>query len=237
MNSQAVSGAIMAGGTSLAMAGLTGSRRGTWGGIGESTAGGAMIGWEVGGPLGAAIGAAAGFAAGGIEKLLGVISPEQKVHNDVKSIYGVDLPVNSSTVKQIVGLAQSQFGGNIAVAVRSPSVRQLVLLYSEATGQKMPLSAATPYGGSLAESGGNLYQQATYQDGQAHVYASNLPTLGGLPTTPYPTPGGGTTVAININGTPITPQFITDGVAAGQESSYGRTQQAANLQVPGLMVA
>src|SRR5580700_4282429 len=38
---------------------------------------------------------------------------------------------------------------DIAVAVRSPSVRQLVMLYSEATGQKMPLSATTPYAGSL----------------------------------------------------------------------------------------
>jgi len=45
------------------------------------------------------------------------------------------------------------------VAVRSPSVRQLVMLYSEATGQKMPLSASTPYAGSLVEQGANLYQE------------------------------------------------------------------------------
>jgi len=68
-------------------------------------------------------------------------------------------------------IAQSQFGGQIAVAVRSPSVRQLVMLYSEASGQKMPLSATTPYAGSLVEQGGKLYQQASYQDGQAHAYA------------------------------------------------------------------
>jgi hypothetical protein len=45
------------------------------------------------------------------------------------------------------------------VAVRSPSVRQLVMLYSEATGQKMPLSATTPYAGSLVEQGGRASAQ------------------------------------------------------------------------------
>jgi hypothetical protein len=39
------------------------------------------------------------------------------------------------------------------------------MLYSEATGQKMPMSATTPYAGSLVEQGGKLYQQATFQDG------------------------------------------------------------------------
>ena len=111
-------------------------------------------------------------------------SPAKKAHDDIKSIYGVDIPQNSGTIKQVVQIAQSQFGGDVAVAVRSPSVRQLVMLYSEATGQKMPLSATTPYAGSLVEQGGKLYQQASYQDGQAHVYASNIPTLGGIAREP-----------------------------------------------------
>lgn len=240
----------LAAGMPLAMAGLTGGRRGTWGGIAESTGGGALVGAGIGTmimpgigtAIGAGIGAAAGFVAGGLEKLVGIKSDAQKVHDDVKSIYGVDLPVNSGTVKQIVSLAQSQYGGNIAVAVRSPSVRQLVMLYSEATGQKTPLSSTTPYAGSLVEQGGNLYQQATYQDGQAHTYASNIPTLGGIASSSYPTPGGpntssgtGVNFALNINGTPISPEFVADSSMAAQNSSYGRTQQAANLQVPGLM--
>jgi len=115
------------------------------------------------------IGAAAGFTAGTVEKLLDIKSPPRKAHDDIKSIYGVDIPQNSGTIKQVVQIAQSQFGGDIAVPVRSPSVRQLVMLYSEATGQKMPLSATTPYARSLVEQGGNLYQQASYQDGQAHA--------------------------------------------------------------------
>jgi hypothetical protein len=246
--------ALGAGGMMLASAGLLGNNRGTWGGIAEGTAGGAMIGMQMGGPLGAAIGAGAGFAIGAMEMLLGIVSPAQKAHDDIKSIYNVSIPTNSGTIKQVVQIAQSQFGGDIAVAVRSPSVRQLVMLYSEATGQKMPLSATTPYAGSLVEQGGKLYQQASYQDGQAHVYASNIPTLGGIAAGTYPTPGGPNTsggtgatyMSLNISGNDaanfmtgqfVTPQFVTDQAMAAQYSSYGRTQQSANMQLPGLTVA
>jgi hypothetical protein len=237
--------AVFAGGTMLAEQGLMGSSAGTWGGVAEGTAGGAAIGFTMGGPLGAAIGAGVGLGIGLGEKAFGVKSLEQTAHDDIKSVYGVDIPTNSGTVKQVVELAKSQFGGSISVAVRSPSVRQLVMLYSEATGQKMPLSATTPYAGSLVEQGGSLYQQASFQNNAWHMYGSNLPTLGGIPGGVYPTPGGPNTapgggvtnIALNINGQPITPEFVTDQSMAAQGSSYGRTQQAANMQVPGLMVA
>ena len=95
------------------------------------------------------------------------------------------------------------------------------MLYSEATGQKMPLSATTPYAGSLVKQGGKLYQQASYQDGQAHAYASNIPTLGGIAAGTYPTPGspntsggsGATYLSLNISGGDaanfMTGQFVT----------------------------
>ena len=145
----------------------------------------------------------AGLGIGIGEKLAGIESPQVKAHNDIKQIYGVDIPQNSGTIKQVVSLAQSQFGGDIAVAVRSPNVRQLVMLYSEATGQKMPLSASTPYAGSLVESGGNLYQQASFQNNAWHSYASDLPTLGGM---------GGTHVSHNSRpehdgAAPVRPTF------------------------------
>jgi hypothetical protein len=143
-----------------------------------------MRGEQIGGPHSrqslAAIGAAAGFTAGMTEKLLGIESPPRNAHDDIKSIYGVDIPQNSGKIKQVVQIAQSQFGGDIAVAVRSPSVRQLVMLYSEATGQKMPLSATTPYAGSPAkqvehaEQGSNLYQQASYQAKSSGSRGSHL---------------------------------------------------------------
>jgi hypothetical protein len=246
--------AMLAGGTMLAQQGLLGNSRGTWTGTAEGTAGGAAIGFQMGGPLGALIGGAAGFGIGIGEMIAGVKSPQREAHDDIKSIYGVDIPQNSGTIKQVVQIAQSQFGGQIAVAVRSPSVRQLVMLYSEATGQKMPLSATTPYAGSLVEQGGKLYQQASYQDGQAHAYASNIPTLGGIAAGTYPTPGGPNTtggsgatyLSLNISGNDaanfmtgqfVTPQFVTDQAMAAQYSSYGRTQQSANMQLPGLTVA
>jgi hypothetical protein len=196
---------------------------------------------------GALIGAGAGLVAGlGIglgEKLAGIESPQQKVHDDIRSIYNVDIPTNSGTIKQVVNIVQSQFGGDIAVAVRSPSVRQLVMLYSEATGQKMPLSASTPYAGSLVEQGGQLYQQATFQNNAWHTYASALPTLGGISGTPYPTTpspnvaaGTGVNLSLNINGQPISADFVADQSMAAQTASYGRTQMAANRAVPGLMV-
>jgi hypothetical protein len=248
----ATSPAATAAGIMLATSGLMGKQMGSWGGVGMGTVGGGLlgagIGMQAGGPmgavLGAGIGAIAGFGIGVGEKLAGIESPQVKAHDDIKSIYGVDIPQNSGTIKQVVSIAQSEFGNDIAVAVRSPKVRQLVMLYSEATGQKMPLSASTPYAGSLAEQGGNLYQQASFQNNAWHSYASDLPTLGGLggttfPTTPGPntTAGGSTYVSLNINGQPITSDFVADQSLAAQNASYGRTQQSANLQVPGLMVA
>jgi len=249
----ATSPAAGAAGMMLATHGLI-TDAGTWSGALQGAAGGALIGDQIGGPLGAGVGASLGFEVGAIEKLLGVKSPAQKAHDDIKSIYNVSIPTNSGTIKQVVQIAQSQFGGDIAVAVRSPSVRQLVMLYSEATGQKMPLSATTPYAGSLVEQGGKLYQQASYQDGQAHAYASNIPTLGGIAAGTYPTPGnpntaggsGATYLSLNISGNDaanfmtgqfVTPQFVTDQAMAAQYSSYGRTQQSANMQLPGLTVA
>lgn len=240
-------------GLSLATRGLI-SNAGSWTGAIQGAAGGALIGNQIGGPLGAAAGASFGFEIGALEKLFGVKSLNQTAHDDIKSVYGIDIPTNSGTIKQVVDIAKQQFGGSISVAVRSPSVRQLVMLYSEATGQKMPLSATTPYAGSLVEQGGNLYQQASFQNNAWHMYSSNLPTLGGIAGSTYPTPGGPNTgagagptyLSLNVSGAAlapfmtgqyVTPEFVTDQSMAAQGSGYGRTQQAANMQLPGLTVA
>jgi hypothetical protein len=249
----ASSPAAGAAGLSLATHGLI-TNAGTWTGAIQGAAGGALIGNQIGGPLGAAAGASFGFEIGALEKLFGVKSLNQTAHDDIKSVYGIDIPTNSGTIKQVVDIAKSQFGGSVSVAVRSPSVRQLVMLYSEATGQKMPLSATTPYAGSLVEQGGNLYQQASFQNNAWHMYGSGLPTLGGVTGATYPTPGGPNTaggggatyLSLNISGADtanfmtgqyVTPQFVTDQAMAAQASSYGRTQQSANMQLPGLTVA
>ena len=94
------------------------------------------------------------------------------------------------------------------------------------------------------EQGGNLYQQASFQNNSWNTYASSLPTLGGIsggtfstPGTPNTAAGTGVNLALNINGTPITADFVADQAMAAQDVNYGRAQQSANLQVPGLMVA
>jgi hypothetical protein len=153
---------LMMGGTALADAGILGNARGTWGGAAESTVGGAAIGFQMAGPLGAGIGAVAGLGISVGEMIAGIESPARKAQKDIKAAYGINIPENSGTIKQVVSIAQSQYGGDIAIAVRSPSVRQLVMLYSEATGQKMPLSATTPYAGSLVEQGGKPCGKANY---------------------------------------------------------------------------
>jgi hypothetical protein len=114
-------------------------------------------------------------------------------------------------------------------------------LYAAGTGQKMPLSASTPRSGSLAEQNGNLYQQQTYQYGVAGAFQSNLPVMGLNNTNYYPSPGGpssggtGTSISLNINGQPITPEFVADSSMIAQGSGYGRVQQSANITAPGLM--
>jgi hypothetical protein len=235
------------GGMLLAEKSLMGSWAGTGKGIAGGAAGGALIGMQYGGPLGALIGGAAGALAGVGEMLAGVKSLPQTAHDDIKNLYGVDIPVNSGIIKQIVSIAQSQFGGSISVAVRSPSVRQIVMLYAESTGQKMPLSATTPRAGSLVEQSGSLYQAPTYQNGTPYVLSSSIPTIANLPGMgTYPTPGGGpinlslhvdgASTAAFMTGSYVTPQFVQNQTIAAQNGSYQRVQDSANMQQPGLIV-
>jgi hypothetical protein len=245
-------------GLPLAMAGLTGSRRGTWAGIGESTLGGALTGAGIGTmilpgigtAIGAGIGAAAGFAAGGLEKLLGVESPENEAKRLVKAIYKTDIDMQMA--RQIVQVANSKYGTHVSIAVRSPEVREMLGLYAAGTGQKFPASASTPHGGSLIESGGALYQGATYQYGNAYAYSSSLPVMGAGSGgySSLPSPGGPTMVSLNINGTSaadllegrvanvVNPGYVQDQYSAALDSSNGRTSNsAAMLGVPNLIVS
>jgi len=234
--------ALFTGGMMAAQQGLMGSWRGTWGGVAAGTLGGAAMGFQMGGPLGAAIGAAAGFGIGIGEKIAGVESPENEAKRLIKQLYGVN--IDTAMAKQIVSIAQQKYAGHVSIAVRDPDVRKMLELYAQGTGQKMPLSAATPRAGSIAEVNGSLYQQLSYVNGQAYSFQSPLPVMGGLSSGTYPTPTGpnsgggmGMNFSLNINGQQITPEFVADQSMAAQGSSYGRTQQAANMQVPGLMVA
>ena len=239
----AKSPAAGAAGMMLAMNGLFGSSRGTWGGIAQSTAGGALIGEQIGGPLGAAIGAGAGFLAGLGEKLFGVESPENEAKRLVKQLYSIN--IDNSMAKQIAGIAQQKYAGHVSIAVRDPDVRKMLMLYSEATGQKMPLSATTPQSASLAEMGGKLYQQATYVNGSPYAFQSNLSVLGGYATGTYPSSGPmmlqvnvqGQGAAQFVAGQVVTPEFVQAQWSSAAAGSNGRLQNSAVIQQPGLVIA
>lgn len=243
----AKSPAAGAAGMMLAMNGMFGGSRGTWGGIAQSTAGGALIGEQIGGPLGAAIGAGAGFLAGVGEKLFGVESPENEAKRLVKQLYSIN--IDNSMARQIAAIAQQKYAGHVSIAVRDPDVRKMLMLYSEATSQKMPLSATTPQSASLAEMGGKLYQQATYVNGSPYTFQSNLPVLGGYATGTYPSPGpqmGPMTLQVNVQGQGaaqfvagqvVTPEFVQAQWSSAAAGSNGRLQNSAVIQQPGLVIA
>ena len=196
--------ALSTGGMMLAQRGLLGPSRGTWTGVGEGAAGGAMIGMQMGGPLGAVIGGVAGFGIGVGEKIAGVESPEVEAQKLVKQIYGIDIPQSNSVIKQIVQMAQSQYGGSVSMTVRTPAVRDLLQLYAESTGQKSNLFLNQPHGVNLTQAGGVLNQSAVYNDGTPYTYASNLPVLGPAGGGQIPTGdpfAGGVTVQVSAEQT------------------------------------
>ena len=238
-------GFLAAGGMSLTQHGLI-ANRGTWGGVGEGALGGAALGFALAGPAGASIGMLAGLGIGLGEKLFGATSPENQAKQLVKQIYG--LSINSQTAKQIVSVAQSKYGGQVTVAVRDPEVRQMLMLYANATGQHMPLSATTPLAGSIAEMGGRAYQQSQWINGVAYnsLGQSNLPVAGGFAGASM---GGPTSVQLVLNGSSaadlldgriantVNPAFVQSQWADAAQSSNGRLQNAATLFRPGLTVS
>jgi len=140
-------GAIGGAGIGLALNGL---RRGGFGGLAQTTAGGAMLGFNLGGPLGAAIGAGVGAIAGTIR--LFVQGAQEKAREKIKQLYGVDIS-DSSFLKQIVDMAKQAYGGNLDVALRSKDIRDLILLYAQSTGQNAKGMPAQMSALSMVQSG------------------------------------------------------------------------------------
>jgi len=229
--------AVGGAGTMLAAYGLLGEPRGTVGGVVAGTAGGFLVA----GPIGAAV----GFGIGVGEMIAGVESPRREAKRLVREIYHID--INNSTADQIVAIAKQNYASHVSLAVRAPEVRQMLGLYAAGTGQadRFPQSATTPHGASLVESGGTLFQQATYQYGNPYTYQSNLPVYGPSGGS-LPTPGGNLSLSLNIGGQDaarfmqgnvVTPDVIQTQYAAAMQGSSGRVDQALTLQSPGMIVA
>lgn len=142
-------------------------------------------------------------------------------------------------------IAKQKYNDHISLAVRDPEVRKMLMLYSEATGQHMPPSAAAPQSASLAEVGGRLFQQATYVNGMPYAFQSRLPVEGGYATGTYPSPGpmmlqlnvSGQGAAQFVAGQVVTPEFVQAQWSNAGASSNGRVQNSALIQQPGLVVS
>lgn len=236
--------ALTAGGMALAQQGLLGSSRGTWGGVAEGALGGAAVGFALGGPLGAAIGGGVGLLIGLGEKIAGVETPEREASRLILQIYGIKMDAGSTTIKQVVAMAQQNFGGTISIAVRSPQVRELIQLYADNTGQRSSLlNSLQIHSASLAQSGGGLYQQATYSNGTPYTYSSPLPTLGpsgSTISTSSPMSGGAVSVHLDPQQTVDLWQTGTAQAIAGNPrgvamaAGNGNQQSASRLNAAGL---
>jgi hypothetical protein len=252
----ASSPAAMAAGGMLAMAGLTGSRRGTFGGTIMGSLGGALAGFALGskigalgGPLGAVIGGGAGLLAGIGMMLAGVESPEKHAHKLIQQIYGVNIPEKSGVISQIVQMSQ-QYGGSISMTVRTPQARQLIELYAMSVGQPNKLFQESVHSAGLVQAGGKLNQALSYFNGSGYSYQSSLPTLGpsaGTIPTSNPYSGGGFNIQLDGPATTAllsgqvakvaTPQFVAQQNQASLQSSGSRYQTAAAVLAPNQVFA
>jgi hypothetical protein len=154
----AYGGAITGAGLGLAAYGL---QRGGVAGLAMSTAGGAIVGMQFGGPIGAAIGAAVGAIAGTVR--LFVQTEQEKIRAQIKQVYGIDIP-NRQILGQIQQIVDQNYGGNVAVGIRSQEVQQLVRLYALSTGQAANMPRPM-YNATIAQSTGGLQLQPVYQGG------------------------------------------------------------------------
>ncbi len=210
----------------------------------------ALIGGKFGGPVGALIGGPIGFGAGTARLL--IKSAAEKVQEKVKSLYGVSIP--KSMAQQIVLIANDKYGKNLDMAVRSAEVRDLLKLYAQTMGQKVPpsLMAGQPHSASLIESRGHLFQGPTYDTLQAYTFASSLGTYGGVSSDRLSTsgPSAAGPVVVNLNqqqtvdlwrtGTTQAIQGNPRGVAQsayrGSAASNTRADSSVLILAPGVIV-
>ncbi len=158
----------------------------------------------------------------------------------VRQLYTID--IDTATARQIMQIAKQKYNDHISLAVRDPKVRKMLMLYSQATGQRMPPSAALPQSASLAEVGGRLFQQATYVNGMPYAFQSYLPVEDGYATGTYPNPGP-MMLQVNVSGAAqfvagqvVTPEFVQSQWSSAAAGSNGRLQNSAVMQQPGLVV-
>jgi hypothetical protein len=218
-------GAVLGAGAGLAINGL---QRGGVAGLGETTAGGALIGLQLGGPIGAAIGAVAGAFAGGLRMLFKTAT--EKVRQKIRDTYGVDIR-DQNMLQQVVNYAKQTFGGNLDVAIQSPQIREMISLYALTTGQKTRGLPAQYRPTSIMESGGSVFQ------GQGGVFSpisldsisAGKATTGGaqIMSTPVNMHLDGKVLAqVTVQTVLKNGRAVSAASASGQKASASRREQA-----------
>jgi hypothetical protein len=186
------------------------------------------------------------IAAAGIGAAVGIISllrktAEQKVIDKVQQLYGIR--IDKSMAQMIVETAKSTYGGNLDMAVRAPATRDLIELYSMATGQGMKGLAVKRMPTTFSQSGGRMTQQPNYWNGS--VYTPPVTQTTGL--------GGGGQVPITIQpsyadmerlltGRVVTimgnnPRVVGTAVVESGRQSVGRREMKAQMLQPGLILS
>lgn len=239
-------GAMLLGGGILAVDGL---RRGGLLGLAQTTAGGALIGAKFGGPIGAAIGAGIGAVAGTVR--LFIKGAREKARDIIKRAYGVDI-ADRGILDQVIQLAKSRFGGNVAVAVQSKEIRELVQLYAASTGQQYRGPATETQQTTLVQGGGSIFQAPGVGSlGQSLPgFGGSIPMLGGAMASGS---GFGQSVVLNIqlDGQSTTqvlqgeaarviidnPRLVASSMSAAASDNYNRRENAIGGFSPGLLTA
>ena len=246
-------GAIAGLGAGLAIDGI---HRGGALGIGEDSAGGALIGSQYGGPIGAALGAAVGAIAGTAR--LFIKGDVQQMQDKVKAQYGLN--ISKQMAQQLVDLAKSSFGGQFNLTLQSPQAQNLLSLYAQSTGQNFGLiNKARP--AYLVNSGGNLYQAASYENGSSIGFQSSLaPYLSNFDKVIGPTQYGKTgtlgvqqplNVSVSLDGKSsaqflqgqtistiqTNPRIVSDASQDSYLGSYNRRALAGLLTQPGTVLS
>ncbi|MDZ4801069.1 MAG: hypothetical protein SGI92_23160, partial [Bryobacteraceae bacterium] len=223
-------GAMLAGGSILAMDGL---RRGGLIGLGETTAGGALIGAKFGGPVGAAIGAGIGAAAG-IARLF-VKGAEEKARQKIRDVYDVDVK-DKALLKLVVETARSR--GGLDVAIQTKEVRELIELYALSTGQntnRLP-AAMKPLG--LVQQGGTLFSQSPGSSRLDSIQSGTKSNAGPVVIQSLTLQVDGQSAADLLEGRIAdNPRLVQSAVLNATKSNYGRREMAAQTLSPGLLTA
>lgn len=223
-NAAALAGGLLA---------FNGLRQGGVGGLAQTAAGGALIGFKFGGPIGALIGGGIGAAAGFVR--LFVKGAEDKAREKIRSAYGLNV-TDRQVLKQVVETARSGFGGNIDLAIRSPQVKELLTLYAMHRGEQFndPSAKAPPF--SAVQRGGAIFQAPSFSNGRPQILESSLPTL----STGTRSSGGGA-VVFQLDGAATTsllrgeavdllensPRIVQNAALKSARGQFGRRQMAA----------